>query len=1252
MQAPDSYARTLTDFRPDPATGLPDVIQKAVFIAARLQERAAELQTSAERRQQAELDRMLRHPQDKATLAQITDQAFRSNTSHRAVDQFIHILDVQGIPRFFSPFKRTLLKGFQSFGGYAPGVAVPLVKDQMRKETANVILPAEPELLLQHLRERHAEGVRMNVNFLGEAILGEDEAYQRLQTNLQALQSPDIEVISIKISTLYSQISPLAREQTVATLCERLELLYRTAARQMFTRLDGRTLPKFVYLDMEEYRDLSLTAEAFMRTLERPGLEKAAAGIVLQAYIPDSFRYQQEINAWARKRAAVGGAPITLRVVKGANMEMERFEAAQRGWPQAAYKTKLETDANYKRMVNEAMKPENIAAVNLGVASHNLFDISYALVLAAEKGLLDKVQFEMLEGMANAQRRAFFELTHNVLLYAPVCRKQDFIHAIGYLVRRLDENTGPENFLRHAFRIQPGSPDWQRLAQGFVAACKATETVSDAPRRTQNRLLPLLPVDAVAQGWQHLVNEPDTDFSLPHNCAWAKQIIAAWQPRCGEKALEIPLVVAGEEVFDEAWHVPELAKGVSDAGNHALRSKLRDVPPEVRECFDPSRPGVVVGRYRQASAEDVGRAVACAAADEDGWRTMTPQARFERLGHVAEEFRKARGDLIGAALADGGKTISESDPEISEAVDFVEFYRANARWWQEHPALRARPKGVVVVVSPWNFPIAIPTGGVAAALAAGNTVILKPASDSVLPAWELCQCFWRGGVSRKTLQFLPCAGNKAGRQLVNHDGVNAVVLTGGTETALNMLRDKPSLHLLAETGGKNATIVTAMADRDQAIKHVVHSAFSHAGQKCSATSLLLLEAEVYDDPKFKHSLCDAVNSLCVGPAWNLETKMGPLIRPPSGDLENALKVLEPGESWAVLPRRLENNPNLWSPGVKYDVEPGSYTHMTEFFGPVLGVMRFEKLVEAIEMVNQTGFGLTSGLQSLDDREQQQWQEQIRAGNLYINRTTVGAIVLRQPFGGMGKSVFGPGMKAGGPNYTALLMDFEDVGLPSADKSPEDPILRQLGQLFEHLTIENLKQQSEPWATLELSDAIRAAVNYTNRFCEEFGQSHDHFKLIGQDNFRRYLPVRELRIRVEPHDSLLSIIARLCAARVARCRTTISAPRDCRRAALRRLEEYTEPWAGAVEFVEETDAELAAVVRGRQTDRIRYAAPDRVTPAVQQAAAETGIYLATEPVSLEGRRELLWYVQEQSISADYHRYGNLGVRDGEPRAAVL
>lgn len=1220
MTALSRLEALLAEFRPDPGANLSRTIQQALFVARRLQEQAAQLQTPSERRQQAELDRMLHHPQDKATLAQMTDQAFRSSTPHRAVDQFIHILDVQGIPRFFSPFQRTLLKGFQSFGGYAPGVAVPLVKDQMRRETANVILPAEPELLLRHLQERHAEGVRMNVNFLGEAILGEEEAYHRLQLNLAGLQSPHVEVISIKISTLDAQISALARDETIATLCERLELLYRTAAHLTFTRADGTVVPKFVYLDMEEYRDMNLTTEAFMRTLDRPGLERVSAGIVLQAYIPDAFPYQQALNAWARRRVAAGGAPITLRLVKGANLEMERCEASLRGWPQAPYKTKRETDANFKRMLHEALQPETSAAVRVGIASHNLFDLAYALVLAAERQILDRVQFEMLEGMANPQRRALFALSRNLLLYAPVCRKEHFLYAIGYLIRRLDENTGPENFLRYAFRIQPDGPDWQRLEQAFLDAFALVDTVSAAPRRTQNRQLPPPPSAALARGWQHLVNEPDTDFALPHNSDWAKQLLARWEPRCGANAPDVPLVVAGEAVLDDR---------------------------PVRECRDPSRPGCVVGRYRQATAGDIERAVRCAQADEDGWRTLPVDARFQQLGQVAEELRRARGDLLGAALANGGKTLLESDPEVSEAVDFVEFYRDTARWWQTQPGLQARPQGVVVVVAPWNFPIAIPCGGVAAALAAGNTVILKPASDAVLVAWELAQCFWRAGVSQKTLQFLPCAGGQEGRQLVNHPGVNAVILTGGTATALAMLRENPALNLSAETGGKNAMIVTALADRDQAIKHAVHSAFSHAGQKCSATSLLLLEAEVYDDAHFKQALCDAVHSLPVGSAWDLRTKVGPLIRPPTGDLETALKVLEPDESWAVLPRRLENNPNLWSPGVKYGVRPGSITHLTEFFGPVLGVMRFRKLAEAIELVNQTGYGLTSGLQSLDDREQEQWQAGIRAGNLYINRPTVGAIVLRQPFGGLGKSAFGPGIKAGGPNYVALFMDFAGAGEPAAAEPPDDPLLAEL--------CDQLRRDAPAGAALpaaELARVLAAAGDYSRSFRAEFGASHDHFRLVGQDNLRRYVPVRDLRIRVHPADTAYELFARVCAARTAGCQITVSLPPDHDTPALQLLETLTEPWAGAIEFVTETDAELAAVVRGHGTDRIRFAAPDRVPPIVQAAAAETGLYLASRPVRSAGRLELLWYVQEQSLSFDYHRYGNLGSRAQEPRAEVL
>jgi RHH-type transcriptional regulator, proline utilization regulon repressor / proline dehydrogenase / delta 1-pyrroline-5-carboxylate dehydrogenase len=1203
----------LAEFKPDASSKFPVAVQKALFLARRLQERATELQTAPEKRQQAELDRMLQTPSDKATLAQITDQAFRTSDPLRAVEHLIHILDVQGVPRFFGTVDRTLMKGFQSFGSYLPGVALPLVKEHMQKETANVILPGEKDLLVRHLAERTREGLRMNVNFLGETILSEQEAEDRLKQYLQGLQWPEIEVVSIKISTLYSQISPLAREHTISVLCDRLERLFLTAHRSHFTRLDGLTVPKFVYLDMEEYRDKELTAEAFMRSLDRPNLRQVSAGIALQAYIPDSFETLQQIQKWARQRVAAGGGRITVRIVKGANMESERVEASVRGWPQAPYRSKVETDANYKRMVQESMRPENLAALNVGVASHNLFDLSYALVLAHEAAALDRVQFEMLEGMANHQRRALFQMSHNLLLYAPACKRENFINAIGYLVRRLDENTGPDNFLRHAFKIHVDSPEWSKLEQGFLDSFAAIPSTATNPRRTQDRSHPTQNPAAIANGWQNLQNEPDTDFSLPQNGEWAQQIIARWMPRFGANAVEIPLVVDGEDILENK---------------------------KILDCLDPSRPGVVVGRYRQADDKDVARAVEAASADESGWRKLSPQARWEILGRVAQELRLARADLLGAALADGGKTLMESDPEVSEAIDFLEFYRDTARWWQEKSGLKATGKGVVVVVSPWNFPIAIPCGGVAAALAAGNTVILKPASGTVLVAWEFCQCFWRAGISQKTLQFVPCSGAKEGRKLINHPKVNAVILTGGTETALAMIRSNPHIHLFAETGGKDATIVTALSDREQAVKHTLHSAFSHGGQKCSATSLLLLQGEVYDDPIFRKNFCAAAASMKVGSAWELDTKMGPLIRPPGGDLETALKVLEPGEEWALMPRQVEGNPCLWTPGIKYGARPSGFSHMTEFFGPVLTVMRFEKLSEAVALVNQTGFGLTSGLESLDEREWDYWKKNIHAGNLYINRVTTGAIVLRQPFGGMGKSVFGAGMKAGGPNYVAQFMDFSEV--PSKAPS-ENPTTLTLSVMATGLKRENHSDTAR---------IIAAALSCEKAQREEFSIEHDHFKLVGQDNVRRYLPVGHVRVRVHSEDSAFEIFTRVCAAHVAGCRVTVSSAPNAKSSDVALLERLTESWAGSIEFIEETDAQLAEAIRARQTDRVRYAHPARVPELILLTGGEAGGCVISVPVCGEGRLEMLWYLHEQSISTDYHRYGNLGLRADERRAEVL
>ena len=338
--------------------------------------------------------------------------------------------------------------------------------------------------------------------------------------------------------------------------------------------------------------------------------------------------------------------------------------------------------------------------------------------------------------------------------------------------------------------------------------------------------------------------------------------------------------------------------------------------------------------------------------------------------------------------------------------------------------------------------------------------------------------------------------------------------------------------------------------------------------------------------------------------------------------------------------------------MKWGVTPGSFTHCTEFFGPVLAVMRADSLRHAIELVNHSGYGLTSGLESLDSREQKIWEDEIRAGNLYINRGTTGAIVLRQPFGGMGKSAFGPGIKAGGPNYVAQLMKFEDNFQPAG--------VSEAAQIGDPQLTTLLSDLKDAPASLispeELSKVEVAAKSYDWQFRDEFGRQHDHMKLVGQDNFRRYLPVRELRIRIDVTDSAFEILLRVAAARSVGCRVTLSYDRaldPSSRAGqlLDWLDAATLSWAADIEFVEESNEELSTAIRDGRARRVRYARAACVPDLIRKTANDCDSYIADEPVLTEGRVELLWYLEEQSISDNFHRYGNLGDRINEDRASV-
>ena len=874
----------------------------------------------------------------------LTDEVLRFDDDRRAAARFTAIVDEIGVPSSLGVADRLMLRTGARLAGRAPWLVMPLVRRRIVRESNGVVLRADDPAFARHVASRAEAGFRLNVNVLGEAILSDAEADERLRLVRGRIVRPDVTYVSLKISAVVANLDVLAFDASVDRICERLRVLYRDA---------DRAVPRtFVNLDMEEFRDLPLTLAALTRVLDEPEFAGIDAGVVLQAYLPDSHAACDELCAWAAARHARAGGTLKVRVVKGANLAMERVEAELHGWQQAPYATKAEVDASFKRLVERALDDRWADAVRVGLASHNLFDIAWAMGLPQRH----RIEFEMLEGMAPAQSREVRNRVDDVLLYAPVVRHDDLPASIAYLTRRLDENTSPENFLRALFTLQPDTPEWDDQCARFVAALAAKDTVAVEGRRAQRR------TDAVPVGDAEITtfdNAADTDWTSAANRDW---VTAAMHT---EQAETFPLLTTEAEI---------------------------DV--------------VVDDAVRAAKT----------------WSESTFAERRALLSAVADEMERSRARTLALMANDACKTVAEGDPEVSEGIDFARYYGWCTHAVEQRVAdgVSFTPHGVVLVASPWNFPYAIPAGGVFAALAAGNAVVLKPAPEVRGIGFELAQQLWRAGVPRDLVQFVACPDDEVGRRLVTHPEVDTVVLTGAYETAQLFRGWKPGIRVLAETSGKNALVVTAAADEDAAIRDLVKSAFGHAGQKCSAASLGIIEASVYDDPRFHQRLADAVRSVRVGVASDLSTMTGPLVGAPSEKLQRALTTLEPGERWLVEPQCLDAERHVWTPGVKVGVQPGSWFHRTECFGPVLGLMRAESLDHAIELQNATDFGLTGGIHSLDEHEVAHWLERVEVGNAYVNRHITGAVVQRQPFGGWKRSSVGCGPKAGGPAYVEVF----------------------------------------------------------------------------------------------------------------------------------------------------------------------------------------------------------------------------------------
>ncbi|PWH05529.1 1-pyrroline-5-carboxylate dehydrogenase [Brachybacterium endophyticum] len=1047
-----------------------------------------------------------------------------------------------------APLRRVI-----SFGGATartlPHVVVPTAQAVMRRMVSHLILDSRDPYLARSVRRLRNEGTDLNINVLGEAVLGTREAGRRLAAVRSMVSREDVDYVSIKVSSIVEHLSLWGAEETVDHVVETLLPLYLDAARQ--------DSPTFLNMDMEEYRDLELTLDVFEKLLDRPELMDLHAGIVLQAYLPDSSAAMERLRRFATDRVARGGAPIKVRVVKGANLALERVDAFLHGLDRAPFHSKEESDAQYKRILLDSLTEENLRAVHLGIAGHNLFDVAFAHLLMGERGLegTDAVEFEMLAGMAPGQQQVVREAVGSMRLYVPVVTPHEFDVAVSYLVRRLEENASSENFMSAVFELEDSEELFAREQKRFEASlARAIEQEPVATNRDQDRAaeargdLPELGSSVIPALPGAFANTPDTDMSTAVNQAWAAGII------------------------------------------HRVRTSRLGID-EIEAAHVSTHDGVDAVYTRALAAQKE-------------WAARGSSERTEAVRRVARVFAAHRADLLEVMASETGKVLEQGDAEISEAMDFALYYAEQAEMLEELEDAVLTPRALTLVTPPWNFPVAIPTGGVLSALVTGSAVVMKPAPQAKRCGALIGKLIHEAGIPEDLVQIVDVPEDEVGKALITDPRVDQLVLTGAYDTAAMFASWRPELPIKAETSGKNAIIVSPHADLDLAAKDVAMSAFGHAGQKCSAASLVITVGSVARSRRFSSQLADAVMSLHVGYPTDPTAQMGPVIEKPEGKLADGLHTLGDGERWLAQPQMLDDSGLLWSPGVREGVKEGSEYHLTEYFGPILGIVNADTLEEATAIQNGTAYGLTAGLHSLHDGEIAWWTQHVEAGNLYVNRGITGAIVERQAFGGWKRSAIGETSKAGGPNYLVHLMDASDV---VGRRAPDGTI-----------------RDEEAWlTTARTSDRAHWASTFVAR---------DPQDLHGEINVLRYVQIPTV-VRAAEGSRAVELRRVLHAARTVGADIEVSVAEEA-------LREIASADAGSgVEVRVESAEDFAERVETLERTRIRLVgtADEALLEAISRRVE---VALFRGAVTASGRIELLSFLHEQAISATDHRYGNI------------
>jgi RHH-type proline utilization regulon transcriptional repressor/proline dehydrogenase/delta 1-pyrroline-5-carboxylate dehydrogenase len=896
------------------------------------------------------------------------------------------------------------LKGMLNFASpdSMPGhLAATTVSTAVETLAHKYIAGESIQQVIKTIERLRKERMTFTVDLLGEAVITEVEAQSYLDRYLELLEQltdaarrwstveqidlaegevlPKVQV-SVKLTAFYSQFDPLDEKGSQEKVSDRIRLLLRRA----------RDLGAAIHFDMEQYHYKDMTLAILKQLLlEAEFRDRRDLGVTLQAYLRDSYQDLQDLIAWAKER----GTPVTVRLVKGAYWDQETIKAVQRGWLQPVFNDKEATDANFEAMTRLLL--ENHAYLYGAIGSHNVRSQAHAIAIAETLNIpRRRFELQVLYGMADRLAKAITDRGYRVRVYCPY---GELIPGMSYLIRRLLENTANSSFLRQNLEDRPVE---ELLAPPAMEKLKHKGSNLDPAASAYT----LGTVESSSPHPPSFQNAADTDYADISQCKKIRYALQRVRQELGKTYLPL---INGEYVQTEVQV----------------------------DSLNPSNFKEKVGQIGLISVEQAEAAIAAAKAAFPAWKRTPVKERADILRRAADLMEQRRPDLIAWMVLETGKVVQEADPEVSEAIDFCRYYADEMERLEQGVAYdypgetnryQYQPRGVSLIISPWNFPLAIPTGMTVASLVAGNCTLLKPAEVSSVIAARLAEILVEAGIPKGVFQYVPAKGSTVGAHMVKHPDVHMITFTGSQEVGCRIYADAAILqpgqkHLkrvVAEMGGKNAIIVDESADLDQAVQGVVQSAFGYSGQKCSACSRVVVLEPIYD--AFLRRLVEAARSLNLGPAEHPGTKVGPVIDSHARD--RIKEYIEKGrmECDVALEMPAPDGGYFVGPVIFRDVSPEAVIAQEEIFGPVLAVMRAKTFDEALAIANGTRYALTGGLYSRTPSHIERAAAEFEVGNLYINRGITGAIVARQPFGGFKLS--GVGSKAGGPDYLLQFLE--------------------------------------------------------------------------------------------------------------------------------------------------------------------------------------------------------------------------------------